>query len=105
MNVAALFVRALDNRGDVYLPYSLEGDFLPDEREVIEDALRPHVSVKVDAMFNNWRISKFSGGHFYAMRATWESGMGANSAQEMAEKLSQYHALLTLNAADASTRR
>lgn len=92
MNVAGLFMRALDNRGDVYLPYSLEGDFTPDEREAIESALRPHVPASVDAMFNNWRISKFSSGHFYAMRATWESGMGAGSAQEMAEKLSKYYA-------------
>jgi len=92
MNVAGLFMRALDNRGDIYLPYSLEGDFTPDEREAIEGALRSHVPANVDAMFNNWRISKFSGGHFYAMRATWESGMSADSAQEMAEKLSKYYA-------------
>lgn len=92
MNVAGLFMRALDNRGDVYLPYSLEGNFTPDEREVIENALRPHVPANVDSMFNNWRISKFSSGYFYAMRATWESGFGAESALEIAEKISKYYA-------------
>jgi hypothetical protein len=91
MNVAGLFMRALDNRGDVYLPYSLEGNFTPGERAAIESALRPHVPEKVDAMFNNWRISKFSGGYFHAMRATWDTGMGADSAQEMAEKITKYY--------------
>lgn len=91
MDLAGLLLRAIDNRGYVYLPYHLEGDFTQEERQIVENAINPHVPKKVDAMFNNWRIAKYSTGYFYAVRATWEDGFFAHSAKEIADKITEYY--------------
>ena len=76
------------------VPYTLEGAFTAEEREIIESALRPHVPDRVDAGFNNWTIGKLSPVSFFAMRATWGSGIGANSAQELADKITNCYTIV-----------
>jgi len=84
------FLRAVDTQGDVYLPYVLRGDFTPSERAVIEELFEGHIPKTIGAMFNNWIVYKLPSGSFYAWRATWDTGFTAETADEMADKISKY---------------
>ena len=92
--IAALFLRALDTRGDIYLPFGFDGDKWTDaEKEIVTAAIKPHVPERVDAGFNNFVFFKFSDAHFYARRFTWEHlGMASQSAAELADKIKDYYA-------------
>src|SRR5512139_3866342 len=94
MDIANLFLRATNNNGAVYLPYSLIADpaeFTEHERELIENAFKPHVPERVDAMFNNWAVWKVDSQFFMAKRATWEELICTRSAEEMAQKITDYY--------------
>ena len=90
MDVASLFLRILDTNGAIYLPYHFEGDWTDEEKAQIEKAINPHVPEKVDAGFNNWRFSKHSWG-FLGKRATWDMLFSTATAEEMAQKVSDYY--------------
>lgn len=86
-------MRAIDNRGDVYLPYSFGDGFTVAERRAIEVAIKPHVAEPVDAMFNNWQFEKYGKDWFTAQRATWDRpDLVAQSAEELAQKITKYYA-------------
>lgn len=89
MNLAELFFRAYDT--NTYSPYTFLGDEWTDaEKAVISAAVAPHVPEKVDAIFNEWRFSKYS--IFSATRATWDHGwLSGNTAQELAAKITEYY--------------
>lgn len=91
MDVTGLFTRALDNNGAAYLPYALVGDFTDEEKSLIDNAFAPYVPERVDAMFNNWRIRKVGDDYFLGKRATWDMVWGTNTAQEMADKITEYY--------------
>lgn len=91
MNVAATPMRAIDDLGEIYAPYSLDGAFTPTERKTIEAAIKPHVPERVGATFNEWRIAKISNDYFTMKRFTWGTSLGGKSAEEIAEKLSAYY--------------
>ena len=99
MDVANLFLRALDNRGDVYLPYEFQGEhWTKAEKETIEQAILKInaysglIPPKVDAMYNNWLFWKFSSKSFSARRSTWDMvGLGADSAGGLAKELDRYY--------------
>lgn len=92
MQVAQTFIRALDNKGSIYLPYAFSGEWSEAEKSEIAAAIDPHVPERVDAMFNNWRFRKASNDHFMARKATWTMGsLSAYSASELAEKIAEYY--------------
>ena len=92
MNVAALFMKTLDNKGDAYLPYLFTGNWSKQEIEKVELIIDPRVPERVDAMFNNWQFSKMGDNFYSARRSTWDMGsIGANSLDEFIGKLSQYY--------------
>jgi hypothetical protein len=90
MQVAALFMRALDNQGDVYLPYSWEGDWTVPEKNLVACKIAPHVPNRVDAMFNNWLFSKYAG-RFFARRATWDRGCSGDTLEDFVANLEAYY--------------
>ena len=90
MEVTDLFLRALDDRGEVYLPYALEGNWTDDEKAVVKAAIDPHVPERVDAMFNNWCFWKDEFG-FSARRNTWDRLWSAKTAQDMADYITRYY--------------
>jgi hypothetical protein len=91
MDILGLTLRAADNNGNAYNPYGFEGNWTAKEKKIISDAIDPHVPEKVDAMFNNWRFTKFSWG-FMGKRATWDMGLfSTNIVEEMASKVSDYY--------------
>ena len=91
MNVAALFMRAVDNRGAVYLPYAFDGEWTEEEKAPIKDAIAPNVSERVEATFNNWCL--FKAGGYFARRATWDIGnFYGTTPEELAEKIRAYYA-------------
>ena len=90
MQAAALFMRALDTRGSVYSPYVFNG-FREDEVERIVNALSEFVPDKVDAMYNNWLISRY-GLKLFAHRATWEIGeLSADTVDLLIEEIVGYY--------------
>lgn len=92
MLVAETFIRVLDNKGTIYLPYSFSGEWSEAEKEEIAAAIDPHVPERVDAMFNNWRFRRASDEHFMARKASWVMGsLSAYSASELAEKITEYY--------------
>jgi len=91
MDIAGLFLRVLDNNGDIYSPYSFEGNWSLDEKKIISGIIDLHVPEKVDAMFNNWNFHKVDSHYFMAKRATWESIWCRNSLTEIAELLDKYY--------------
>lgn len=93
MNIADIFMRALDNNGDVYAPYNFEGEWTEAEKEVVSAAIDPHVPGKVDAMFNNWLFTKSNLPNFFILkRATWDQVICVTSAADVAVKIASYYA-------------
>lgn len=89
MDFLRLALRAVDP--NEYAPFGFDGDFTEEERATISAAFAGRVPAAVDAMVNNWTIFKFSGGGFYARRATWDIGWARASAQEIADAVTEYY--------------
>ena len=93
MDIAGLFLRAINNRGNAYLPYYFEGDWSENEMDIVAKALDHNVPNSVDAKFNRWRFTKSSKTFFMARRAKWEwdSILDARSAKELSDKVEHYY--------------
>lgn len=90
MDIANLCLRMIDKKGAVYAPYVFDGEFTEQEKSVIKSAIDKHVPEKVDAMFNNWIFTK-SAIDFGMYRSTWESGVRAQTAEELARAIENYY--------------
>lgn len=91
--LANLFLRVLDTNGAVYLPYTFSGEWTDAEKEIVTNAIAPHVPERVDAGFNNFVFYKFGDGDFGAKRFTWEHiEWNSRSADELATKIATYYA-------------
>ena len=90
--LASLFLRVLDNKGDVYLPFHFEGEgWTDEEKKLISDAFAPHVPERVDAGFNNFGVFKH-GDHYSARRYTWQGyTLHGRSAEALAQKIKEYY--------------
>lgn len=91
MQVANIMLRAIDNKGVVYFPYSFEGDWRDDEKRMIDSAIVEHVPERVLATFNNWRFTKGSDSFFMAKRFTWDLPIAETSARALAERITNYY--------------
>lgn len=94
MKVFALMLRhaQMTNR-NVYSPYGFTGQWSDEDKAVVEQALKSHVPESVDSGFNNWILSNWGTGGFYARRATWDrGGLFGDTAQELAEKITDFYA-------------
>jgi len=91
MDFLGLSLRMCDNSGDVYLPYSFEGNWSSKEEEIITSVISQYVPERVDSMFNNWVFIKYDSTNFWMKRATWEQLVCKNSAEELAQRLLEYY--------------
>ncbi len=92
MGIAQSFMRVLDNKGSIYLPYGFSGEWSEAEEAIMAAAIDPHVPERVDAMFNNWRFRKASDDHFMARKASWVMGaLSARSAEELGQEIGDYY--------------
>lgn len=94
LSVASIFMRAIDDRGAVYLPYVFDEDtfgknFTEEEKAAISKYMDTVCPERVTASYNNWIFYK--GKTFSAFRATWERGIGADTLDELLKKLKDYH--------------
>jgi len=84
-------MRATDDKGTTYLPYTFDGEWTEEERAEVEAAIRPHVPERVIATFNNWAFFTAGNGYF-GRRATWDMGnLHGATAAELAEKIRGYY--------------
>lgn len=91
MLVANIFLRALDDNGPIYAPYSFEGDWTKEDKALVGSVMDTYAPERVDATYNNWQLNCY-GSHFSARRATWDmEGLYATSAAGLAEKLASYY--------------
>jgi hypothetical protein len=92
MDIASLFMRVLDNSGDIYAPYYFDEDdgWTEDEKAIVKAIMDNHCPEKVDAGYNNWAFYKSEYG-YNAKRATWRYLMFGKTLDEFCEKLRKYH--------------
>ena len=92
MQVAGLLLRALDRRGDAYLPYEFYGTWHAPDKELVRSTMDCFVAERVDAMFNEWHFWHHEGGLFTARRGTWAMGcLSAHTAEELTLQLVDYY--------------
>lgn len=80
----------------MYPSFHLEGEWNPNEQIVIQEALRPHVPARVDAMFNEWHFWKISHADgtatFGGKKATWDlTSWYCDTVEELAKKVTDYY--------------
>lgn len=92
MDFLSLSLRLAASGRDDYLPYGFDGNWTDDDRATVEAAIKPHVPERVDSMFNNWLFWSYASGGYGARRATWDrGGLYAQTAAELAEKITAYY--------------
>ena len=87
-----LFLRALDNKGAAYKPYTIVGAFTDEERARIDAAFAPHVPQAGDAMYNNWEVERTDSGYIMVMRYTWARPQGMWTVDDVVTRITEYFA-------------
>jgi len=90
MEIAALFLRALDTNGAIYEPCLFKNINDKDEK-IITACLSQFVPNKVDSMFNFWIITN-TYLRYTATRSTWtRDGMTDPSVNDLCEQIISYY--------------
>ena len=93
MELAVLGLKmCMQDQGDIYQPYHLDGDWAKREKKKIQKCMTKHVPDKVDSMFNFWIFWKQDHDAWVGHRSTWDRGtFFSESLDGFIERINEYY--------------
>ena len=90
MDMGAVMMRATDNSGAVYLPYSFGKSYTEEEKAKVSAFMDTVCPQRVTAFYNNWDFDKGSMGYL-ASRATWSKYLCSETLDGLIQMLKNYY--------------